>query len=135
MKKIILITIFALATLFTSVNTYAQVTSQQEVELRQEDSTNLGPRALIQVPSVWIDKNLCQLSVRFNKPLSYFTLIVIDPNQSVIFQSPLISDGSVQLYNLMLVYSGIYTVIIRGEDGVFTGEFDYQRISHGNKHF
>jgi len=135
MKKILLIIFFAFAIILPSVNSYAQVSSQEEVELRQEDPTNPGPRSLVQIPSVWIDKNLCQLSVRFEKPLSNFTLSVIDSNGSTVYQSLLITDGAPHFYSIPLINTGIYSVVIRNENEVYIGEFDYYRITHGNKHF
>lgn len=135
MKKIVLIILFAFAIILPSVNSYAQVSSQEEVELRQEDPTNPGPRSLVQMPSVWIDKNLCQLSVRFENPFSNFTLSVIDSNGSIVYQSLLITDGALHFYSIPLINTGIYTVVIRDEDEVYFGEFDYYRITHGNKHF
>jgi hypothetical protein len=135
MKKFVLIIFSAFAIILPSVNSSAQVSSQEEVELRQEDPTNPGPRSISQTPSVWIDRNLCQLSVRFENPLSNFTLSVIESNGSIVYQSLLITDGALHYYSIPLINTGIYTVVIRDEDEVYVGEFDYYKINHGNKHF
>lgn len=115
MKKILLC--LALLCSFTTV----WADSAKEVIVNNCPTSS--PRSVTQKPKVFVDEQMCQLSVSFAKPEAAFTMYLYDQSGNELHQEVLITDGGRHIYCLPILESGVYTIRIESAKEAFEGEF------------
>lgn len=111
-------------TLCFSNTSFAQTGStEQEVEMKKSDGSEVRPKSLISLPQVWVNLYSGFITVQFDRPQILFKLIVLDSNNSVVLERDIISDGRQCSYSIDLIFPGFYTVIITGNNETYYGFF------------
>lgn len=117
MKKLLLVLI--LVTL-----SFAATASEKDVDMQTIQNTQTSPRSVVQKPAVTIDDETFQLSIKLAAPNESFTVYVYDEKGTVIYQSPVSTDGTESSYALPNLESGFYSIIIESSTKSFEGEFN-----------
>lgn len=95
----------------------------KEVAIETIRSSGASTRSLVQKPSVQIDTDAFQLSIKFAVLTESYTLYVYDDNGFVVYQSAIMTDGSQHAYTLVQLDEGSYTIVIESNNKYFGGEF------------
>lgn len=96
---------------------------KQQVDI-EEDKKQNGDRSISMTPVVYIDTDLCQLSIAFTAQNDAYNLLVTDRNGNTVYQSMVITDGANHSYDLPVLDSGYYELKIEGGNKKYNGGFE-----------
>lgn len=120
MKKCLLLTCAILSSLIV----FAQnPPSSIEVVLKGSlNKGNKGGRSVVVKPTVYVDTDMCQLTISMVASESY-TVYVCDSRGTVVYQGSVATDGGRQVYLLPELEADLYSISIEGNSATYEGEF------------
>lgn len=109
---------------FSTSNFTFFLCSGKKIEVTKTTSTTASPkpRSGVIQPTVYVDTDICQLSISMVSSDSY-TLYVCDRGGRVVCQESVVSDGGRHTYFLPQLEADLYSVLIESNSNAYEGEF------------